>query len=119
MLMANTEPLYGKTPDELSELCARLGLPRYAPRQIARWLYVRAVADPAAMTDLSRAARGALAAACAPGRAPPGRGGGEPPSPARKKKNEKEVIPKAITFVSESSFFSKRDLISKQDCRSL
>lgn len=40
MLMANTEPLYGKTPDELSELCARLGLPRYAPRQIARWLYV-------------------------------------------------------------------------------
>ena len=73
MLMANTEPLYGKTPDELSELCARLGLPRYAPRQIARWLYVRAVADPAAMTDLSRAAREALAAACDPGLAPPGR----------------------------------------------
>ena len=73
MLMANTEPLYGKTPDELSELCARLGLPRYAPRQIARWLYVRAVADPAAMTDLSRAAREALAAACDPGLAPPER----------------------------------------------
>ena len=39
--MADRETLYGKTPEELAALCGRMGMPRFAARQIARWLYVR------------------------------------------------------------------------------
>lgn len=39
--MADTEPLYGRTPDELAALCRELGMPRFAAGQLARWLYVR------------------------------------------------------------------------------
>ena len=44
--MAVSEPLYGKNPAELAALCAETGLPRFAARQLARWLYVKHIEDP-------------------------------------------------------------------------
>ena len=58
--------LYGKNPAELAALCAELGLPRFAAKQIARWLYVRHMEDPMAMSDLSLKNRELLAARFAP-----------------------------------------------------
>ena len=52
--------LYGLTLSELQTLCAELSLPRFAAKQIARWLYVRRVKTIEEMTDLSKAARAAL-----------------------------------------------------------
>ena len=52
--------LYGLTLNELQTLCADLSLPRFAAKQIARWLYVRRVKSIEEMTDLSKAARAAL-----------------------------------------------------------
>ena len=49
--------LYGATITELKALCERLELPRFAPKQIAKWLYTRFVTDIDAMTDLSKVAR--------------------------------------------------------------
>lgn len=59
--MEEKETLYGKNPAELTALCAESGLPRFAARQIARWLYVRHTEDPLRMTDLPTAARERLA----------------------------------------------------------
>ena len=64
--MTEKETLYGKNPEELAALCAELGLPRFAARQIARWLYVRGTEDPMRMTDLAATARERLAARFAP-----------------------------------------------------
>ena len=50
--MTHQESLYGKTPDQLAALCGELGMPRFAARQIARWLYVRHTEDPLRMTDM-------------------------------------------------------------------
>ena len=55
------ESLYGKTLGQLKELCEVEQLPRFAAKQIARWLYVRRVTDIQQMTDLSLAARTRLA----------------------------------------------------------
>lgn len=60
--MTPQESLYGKNPEELTALCTELGMPRFAARQIARWLYVRHTEDPLRMTDLSAAHRQQLAA---------------------------------------------------------
>ncbi|MBO5860518.1 MAG: 23S rRNA (adenine(2503)-C(2))-methyltransferase RlmN, partial [Alistipes sp.] len=57
MLHTEKEPLYGKTLTRLQSICTELGLPRFAAKQIARWLYVRRVTDFAQMTDLSLKAR--------------------------------------------------------------
>lgn len=59
--MEQQEPLYGKTYDQLAALCASMGLPRFAPRQIARWLYQRHTEDPMQMTDIAAAGRQQLA----------------------------------------------------------
>lgn len=64
--MAEKEALYGKDPDALKVLCAETGLPPFAARQIARWLYVRHTEDPLRMSDLPAAARERLAARFAP-----------------------------------------------------
>ena len=64
--MTEKETLYGKNPEELAALCAELGLPRFAARQIARWRYVRGTEDPMRMTDLAATARERLAARFAP-----------------------------------------------------
>ena len=57
MLHTEKEPLYGKTLARLQSICTELGLPHFAAKQIARWLYVRRVTDFAQMTDLSLKAR--------------------------------------------------------------
>ena len=51
------ESLYGKTLSQLKALCEAEQLPRFAAKQIARWLYARRVTDIQQMTDLSLAAR--------------------------------------------------------------
>ncbi|WP_288320820.1 23S rRNA (adenine(2503)-C(2))-methyltransferase RlmN [uncultured Alistipes sp.] len=71
--MTEKETLYGKNPEELAALCAELGLPRFAARQIARWLYVRGTEDPVRMTDLAATARERLAARFAPALSAPER----------------------------------------------
>lgn len=68
-LLAQTRgpALLGMSLAELQALAARVGLPRYAARQIAGWLYSRPVDSIEAMTNLSRAARAALAREAAVG----------------------------------------------------
>lgn len=56
--------LLGLTPDELAEVAARFGLPAFRGRQMAAWLYGRHVTEIGAMTDLPRAARTQMDAAC-------------------------------------------------------
>lgn len=48
-------------PAELAALCAETGLPRFAARQLARWLYVKHIEDPMLMTDIPAARRALLA----------------------------------------------------------
>ncbi len=50
-------PLFGLTLSELSQVAADLGLPRFAARQMARWLYVKRVDSIDGMTDISVANR--------------------------------------------------------------
>lgn len=71
--MPNFEPLYGKTPDELADICRRLGLPRFAAGQLARWLYGKHVADFTRMSDLPAAARARLSESYVSGLTPPER----------------------------------------------
>ncbi len=59
--MVSEEFLYGKTPDELALVCEEMSLPRFAAKQLARWLYVRHTEDPMAMSDLSQKNRERLA----------------------------------------------------------
>jgi 23S rRNA (adenine2503-C2)-methyltransferase len=56
--------LYGVSLEELQSICGTLGLPRFAHKQIAKWLYSRFVTDIDAMTDLSKAARETLKMHC-------------------------------------------------------
>ena len=56
--------LYGASLEELQNICGTLGLPRFAHKQIAKWLYSRFVTDIDAMTDLSKAAREILKEHC-------------------------------------------------------
>ena len=58
--MADTEYLYGRTPDELAALCRELGMPRFAAGQLARWLYGRHEEDPQRMSDIAAAHRETL-----------------------------------------------------------
>ncbi len=55
--MQPLRPLFGLTLSELSLLCTELGLPRFAARQLARWLYVKRVDTIDAMSDISMANR--------------------------------------------------------------
>jgi 23S rRNA (adenine2503-C2)-methyltransferase len=56
------ERLYGKTLEELSGVMKQLGLPSYAGKQIADWLYRKNASDFDQMTNLSKEARAALKA---------------------------------------------------------
>ena len=56
--------LYGASLEQLRTICESLDLPRFAPKQIAKWLYTRFVTDIDAMTDLSKVARERLKASC-------------------------------------------------------
>ena len=64
--MAETKKieLYGASLEQLRTICESLDLPRFAPKQIAKWLYTRFVTDIDAMTDLSKVARERLKASC-------------------------------------------------------
>lgn len=53
--------LLGKTPEQVQELTSSLKLPKFAARQILDWLYKKHVASFEVMTNLSKAARTALA----------------------------------------------------------
>ncbi len=65
--------LLGMSLGEIDGLAVRLGLPRYAGRQIAGWVYRRAADSVDAMSDLSLAARGDLGRAADLGARPPAR----------------------------------------------
>ena len=56
--------LYGASIEQLRTICESLDLPRFAPKQIAKWLYTRFVTDIDAMTDLSKVARERLKEHC-------------------------------------------------------
>lgn len=56
--------LYGASLAQLKALCEELGLPRFAHKQIARWLYSRFVTDIDSMTDLAKVAREILKEHC-------------------------------------------------------
>ena len=49
--------LIGKNLEELREVAAECGMPAFAAKQMARWLYEKRATDIEAMTDLSKAAR--------------------------------------------------------------
>ena len=61
MSQIEKQPLYGMTLTDLQEVCQQENLPRFAAKQIARWLYVKRVSDIQQMTDLSLSARQVLA----------------------------------------------------------
>ena len=69
--MDSERTLYGLTLSDLEALAADYGLPRFAARQTARWLYRRHVASIDAMTDLPAAARARLSADCTLGLSAP------------------------------------------------
>ncbi|MBQ1912157.1 MAG: 23S rRNA (adenine(2503)-C(2))-methyltransferase RlmN [Bacteroidales bacterium] len=53
--------LLGKTPDELKMIAIEAGLPPFAGKQLAQWLYGKRVRTIDQMTNLSKAGREALA----------------------------------------------------------
>ncbi len=48
-------------PEQLAAVCAELGMPRFAAKQLARWLYAKHVEDPMRMSDIAAAHRAKLA----------------------------------------------------------
>lgn len=59
--LATKLSLIGMTPEQLQDVAAECGMPRFAAGQMARWLYQKRVRSIDAMTDLSLAARERLA----------------------------------------------------------
>lgn len=59
--MPRHEYLYGPTLPQLEVLCNRLEMPRFAAKQIARWLYDKHATTIEAMSDLSARHRALLA----------------------------------------------------------
>ena len=59
--MSEKERLLGKTLEELKEVAAKVGLPGYAAKQMADWLYKKKVTDIQDMTNIAAAKRGLLA----------------------------------------------------------
>ena len=55
------ESLLGKNIDELQAVAVEAGLPRFAGKQLAQWLYEKRATDIEQMTNLSKAGRQALA----------------------------------------------------------
>ena len=54
---AQKTPLLGMTPEELKGVAAEVGMPAYAAKQMAQWLYQKGVASIDEMTNLSKPAR--------------------------------------------------------------
>lgn len=53
----NQKPLIGLTLDGLRAVAAECGMPAFAAKQMAKWLYEKRVTDIDSMTDLSKIAR--------------------------------------------------------------
>ena len=64
-------PLIGMTLDDLTVVAERCGMPRFAARQMARWLYEKRVTDIDSMTDLSISSRRRLSEEYSVGRQAP------------------------------------------------
>jgi 23S rRNA (adenine2503-C2)-methyltransferase len=65
------EILLGKTLSELQDVALRAGLPKFAGKQLAEWLYVKRVSSFDEMTNISLKGREALKAAYSIGRHSP------------------------------------------------
>lgn len=65
------KPLIGLTVDGLRGVAAETGLPGFAAKQMASWLYGKRINDIGSMTDLSKAGRERLAADWCVGRSGP------------------------------------------------
>lgn len=63
--------LIGKTPEELKEIAVKAGLPAYAGKQLAGWIYRRHARELSEMTDISKAGREALSKEYTVGVTPP------------------------------------------------
>ena len=63
--------LLGRTPDELKAIALEAGLPGFAGKQMAQWLYQKRVTDIDQMTNLSKQGREALKARYEVGRTAP------------------------------------------------
>ena len=68
------ETLLGKTIEELQSVALGVGLPKFAGKQLAEWLYVRRVLSFDEMTNISLKGREALKASYAIGLHAPVRG---------------------------------------------
>ncbi|MEM9345324.1 MAG: 23S rRNA (adenine(2503)-C(2))-methyltransferase RlmN [Planctomycetota bacterium] len=53
--------LFDLTPDELADVVADWGMPRFRAKQVLEWVYGKGVANPALMTNLSQRDREVLA----------------------------------------------------------
>ncbi len=62
--------LLGKTPDELKEIAVSVGLPAFAGKQIAQWLYQKKARSIDQMTNISKSGRERLSAGYEIGVAP-------------------------------------------------
>ncbi|MGD9931811.1 MAG: 23S rRNA (adenine(2503)-C(2))-methyltransferase RlmN [Mangrovibacterium sp.] len=51
------EALFGKTLEELQQVCVELGLPKFTAKQLTDWLYKKPVSSIDEMTNLSKKAR--------------------------------------------------------------
>ena len=53
--------IFEHTPDSLTAWCESVRMPKFRAKQILEWVYEKGTADPASMTNLSKADRDALA----------------------------------------------------------
>ncbi|HEX2838004.1 MAG TPA: 23S rRNA (adenine(2503)-C(2))-methyltransferase RlmN [Phycisphaerales bacterium] len=56
-----TNHIFEHTPETLAAWCTRVGMPSFRAQQILEWVYMKGVADPAKMTNLSARDRETLA----------------------------------------------------------
>lgn len=56
-----TNHIFEQTPETLAAWCESHNMPHFRAKQILEWVYVKGVADPAQMSNLSKADREALA----------------------------------------------------------
>ena len=71
--MTENETLFGMDLAQLTALCNELGMPRFAARQLTRWLYARRTEEPALMSDIAQRFREQLAARFTTALTPPRR----------------------------------------------
>ncbi len=69
--MSEKIALIGKNLAELQDVAAEIGMPKFAAKQLARWLYVKRAVDFAEMTDISAKNRTLLAEKYCVGRIAP------------------------------------------------